>query len=263
MKDVLRPYVPEYKGQVTCDDSDCILLKGVKSDFSFWIVVSSCAFSLTLILQAFIYSCKTYLSILRLPAFWIASWVFGRTWRRNCKRRKRNPNSGKTCTRKWYRSILPHRRWKSTHLKRSQSQGAYLNSKGDFVVLVGRWKGDGVSTVMVSGTWYGERPFHPHRLSDFDWKEFVKATGNLLKTSKLPKLKKKWRKPFEISPVDSRTQWYPSFIYLFIYLFRVFNESLLIYLFRLVSAQVRTKTESHQSYPRSFYFLLLARSHRK
>lgn len=26
MKDVLRPYVPEYKGQVTCEDSDGILL---------------------------------------------------------------------------------------------------------------------------------------------------------------------------------------------------------------------------------------------
>jgi len=25
MKDVLRPYVPEYKGHVTCEDGDCIL----------------------------------------------------------------------------------------------------------------------------------------------------------------------------------------------------------------------------------------------
>ena len=27
MKDVLRPYVPEYKGYVTCQDGDGILLK--------------------------------------------------------------------------------------------------------------------------------------------------------------------------------------------------------------------------------------------
>ena len=26
MKDVLRPYVPEYKGHVTCEDGDCILV---------------------------------------------------------------------------------------------------------------------------------------------------------------------------------------------------------------------------------------------
>lgn len=27
MRDVLRPYVPEYKGQVTSDDGECILFK--------------------------------------------------------------------------------------------------------------------------------------------------------------------------------------------------------------------------------------------
>jgi hypothetical protein len=33
MKDVLRPYVPEYKGHVTCEDGDCILIiKSYKAD---------------------------------------------------------------------------------------------------------------------------------------------------------------------------------------------------------------------------------------
>jgi hypothetical protein len=32
MKDVLRPYVPEYKGHVTCEDGDCILVIKTKKD---------------------------------------------------------------------------------------------------------------------------------------------------------------------------------------------------------------------------------------
>lgn len=31
MKDVLRPYVPEYKGQVNSDDGECILLQKNKT----------------------------------------------------------------------------------------------------------------------------------------------------------------------------------------------------------------------------------------
>ena len=36
MKDVLRPYVPEYKGHVTCEEGDCILAITAKQTTLFY-----------------------------------------------------------------------------------------------------------------------------------------------------------------------------------------------------------------------------------